>query len=575
MTRHAPAPAPSCSWRGRPARTSLYSLLRWTALAAAAALLPACGPSASGPQSGPVLSSPLDVPGGTIVQLTTTGTQARPEVNNAGDVVWQGQDGGDWAIFYYRAADGTISQLSPNDGDATYPVITNTGLVYWHDGTDGTGGARIYRHDLDSGQTDVLLDGIQVSGAMDADDTGNIVWYGGQFSLNNEIYLYSAATGSAMQLTSNSVTDSDPVLAYHGWVVWQGADRTGQGDSELFAYDPGSGQTTQLTDNAVHDSYADANGQGKVVWEQAPNGSPDNEVLQLQLGSVASPVTLSTGTGSAYRPRINELGDVVWQQWDGSDYEIMLLRAGSASPEAVTDDDLFDSDAVINDNGAMAWLGRADQGQEQVYLFTPTTAPANAPPVAVAGSDVQAVVDEAVHLDGNASYDPDGDPLTFVWSLDSRPGGSATGLTGAHTSMPTLVPDVPGAYGVSLVVNDGTVDSAPSFLTVTAISLEEAVDQAVQALGAAAAGLDEASFKNSNMKNALSNKIAAVMHMIDQGDYAQALSKLQNDILGKTDGCAVSGAPDSNDWIETCSEQAVLYPVVMDLIGYLEHLVNP
>jgi PKD domain len=421
----------------------------------------------------------------------------------------------------------------------------------------------------------VLLDGIQVSGAMDADDTGNIVWYGGQFSLNNEIYLYSAATGSAMQLTSNSVTDSDPVLAYHGWVVWQGADRTGQGDSELFAYDPGSGQTTQLTDNAVHDSYADANGQGKVVWEQAPNGSPDNEVLQLQLGSVASPVTLSTGTGSAYRPRINELGDVVWQQWDGSDYEIMLLRAGSASPEAVTDDELFDSDAVINDNGAMAWLGRADQGQEQVYLFTPTTAPANAPPVAVAGSDVQAVVDEAVHLDGNASYDPDGDPLTFVWSLDSRPGGSATGLTGAHTSMPTLVPDVPGAYGVSLVVNDGTVDSAPSFLTVTATSLEEAVDQAVQALGAAAAGLDEASFKNSNMKNALSNKIAAVMHMIDQGDYAQALSKLQNDILGKTDGCAVSGAPDSNDWIETCSEQAVLYPVVMDLIGYLEHLVNP
>ncbi len=85
--------------------------------------------------------------------------------------------------------------------------------------------------------------------------------------------------------------------------------------------------------------------------------------------------------------------------------------------------------------------------------------------------------------------------------------------------------------------------------------------------------LDEVSLKNANMKNALGNKITAVLEMINQGRYEAALQKLQEDILAKTDGCAETGEPDKNDWILTCDEQDEIYQLITEAIGYLESLM--
>jgi len=81
-------------------------------------------------------------------------------------------------------------------------------------------------------------------------------------------------------------------------------------------------------------------------------------------------------------------------------------------------------------------------------------------------------------------------------------------------------------------------------------------------------------FKNKNMQMALTNKLNALGLMIDQGYYAEALEKLQNDILRKTDGCATKGKPDSNDWIKACSTQGQIYPDVVDIIGILQGMVD-
>ena len=92
--------------------------------------------------------------------------------------------------------------------------------------------------------------------------------------------------------------------------------------------------------------------------------------------------------------------------------------------------------------------------------FTVTIA-ANQPPVANAGPD--RIVEQTyyqganVTLDGSGSYDPDGDPLTYSWTWA---GGSATGV-GPTVSFPL------GATTVTLVVNDGTVDSAPDTVIIT------------------------------------------------------------------------------------------------------------
>ena len=60
--------------------------------------------------------------------------------------------------------------------------------------------------------------------------------------------------------------------------------------------------------------------------------------------------------------------------------------------------------------------------------------------------------------------------------------------------------------------------------------------------------------------------------MIKLGLYEDALDKLQNDILQKTDGCATESSPDKNDWIITCENQAIVYPLILRAIELLERL---
>lgn len=100
---------------------------------------------------------------------------------------------------------------------------------------------------------------------------------------------------------------------------------------------------------------------------------------------------------------------------------------------------------------------------------------ANHRPVADAGTDVTQDSLAAVGLDGRASYDPDGDVLTYFWSFDRVPEGSVVTEReapfsenyGAETAT-TFRPDVVGTYIVSLVVKDPAgLESRPDYAVVT------------------------------------------------------------------------------------------------------------
>lgn len=85
--------------------------------------------------------------------------------------------------------------------------------------------------------------------------------------------------------------------------------------------------------------------------------------------------------------------------------------------------------------------------------------------------------------------------------------------------------------------------------------------------------LPPSSLKNGNMTNAFNNKINKVLDMIDEGLYENAIKKLKNDILKKTNGCATSGAPDRNDWIKDCEAQEEIYNLIMETIEMLENMI--
>ena len=86
--------------------------------------------------------------------------------------------------------------------------------------------------------------------------------------------------------------------------------------------------------------------------------------------------------------------------------------------------------------------------------------------------------------------------------------------------------------------------------------------------------LDPNSLKNENMKNALLNKIDEVLEMIDGGLYEDALSKLENDILAKMNGCSEIGEPDKNDWIITCEAQDIICPLIIETIEHVKGLME-
>lgn len=109
-----------------------------------------------------------------------------------------------------------------------------------------------------------------------------------------------------------------------------------------------------------------------------------------------------------------------------------------------------------------------------VPVVTPAPAPVvapvpvNAAPTGNAGADQSVFVGSTVVVDGGASHDGNGDPLTHKWSISTRPVTSGATLSSGTNVRPTFVADVAGIYIVTLVVNDGKIDAAPVTATIIA-----------------------------------------------------------------------------------------------------------
>lgn len=109
-------------------------------------------------------------------------------------------------------------------------------------------------------------------------------------------------------------------------------------------------------------------------------------------------------------------------------------------------------------------------------VITATTG--NIPPTADAGADQNIYTGNPVNLDGSGSLDPDFDPLNYLWTFVSIPGGSIldnAAIAGAATAMPSFTPDVDGNYNLQLQVDD-SVDFDNDNVVVFAVNAPPVAD---------------------------------------------------------------------------------------------------
>jgi hypothetical protein len=93
----------------------------------------------------------------------------------------------------------------------------------------------------------------------------------------------------------------------------------------------------------------------------------------------------------------------------------------------------------------------------------------NRAPVAAAGKDLRAVLQTSpvyVALDGAASFDPDGDDLTYRWDVVRAPSPLVLSRDQRKADKPVVGLPGPGLYIFSLVVSDDRDESTPDFVDV-------------------------------------------------------------------------------------------------------------
>jgi beta propeller repeat protein/parallel beta-helix repeat protein len=90
---------------------------------------------------------------------------------------------------------------------------------------------------------------------------------------------------------------------------------------------------------------------------------------------------------------------------------------------------------------------------------------ASATPVANASVDQSLELGTTVTLNGTASSDPDGGPITYNWTLSDKPSASVATIQNPTTNNPTFTPDLVGFYTFKLVVTDQYgVNSTPDYM---------------------------------------------------------------------------------------------------------------
>ncbi len=234
---------------------------------------------------------------------------------------------------------------------------------------------------------------------------------------------------------------------------------------------PSQGSTTTLSNPSIVNPAFVTDEKGTYVVQLIVNdGTIDSAPSQVSISDVNSPPVANAGPNKSI-----QVGTVV--HLDGSHstdvdgdtlvYSWSILSAPSGSTAALSDPHAVQPTFTADLLGNYVIQLVVNDGTANGQPATVTISTNDVPPVANAGPNQTVTVGTLVTLNGTGSADSDGHPLTFSWSLLTKPAGSVAALISPNSSQPTFQADLPGDYVVQLMVNDGFLNSVPANVTIS------------------------------------------------------------------------------------------------------------
>ncbi|MCG3116645.1 MAG: PKD domain-containing protein [Candidatus Manganitrophus sp. SA1] len=222
----------------------------------------------------------------------------------------------------------------------------------------------------------------------------------------------------------------------------------------------------------VNDGQADSAFDEGVVTAAPPNNPPVAHAGPDQSVATGSLVMLD-GSGSS-----DPDGDRLTYDWR---FVSLPTGSGAVLADSTTVSPVFTAD--LSGEYVIQLIVSDGIVQSAVDIVVVVAAIPNAAPTANAGPDQTVQKGNVVTLNGSGSFDPDGDPLTYLWNFVSIPAGSGATLTHPATVSPTFTADRSGDYVIRLVVNDGLADSPPDSLVVISVNDPPVADAGADQFG--------------------------------------------------------------------------------------------
>jgi ELWxxDGT repeat protein len=471
------------------------------------------GPAGSDPRSfvtagGLVFFKALDAAGASHL-WRSDGTEAgtfplkavtasiEPPVAIGGTVFFAGLDGG---IELWRT-DGTlegtvlVKDLSTSIGGGSPTNLTAVGpVLFFVAGADDGGGRELWRSDGTAAGTSRVKDIFPGSNSSNpdsltavggllffraTDNTGSSMFWrsdgseAGTFRIEN---VHAVGPSGSIQCATSPVSQ---LFDFGGTLFFAGTANDGTGNLELWRSDG-----TQAGTFRVKDIFPGPNPSspycfvdvGGTLFFAANDGTSGQELWRtdgteagtirvrdiLPGGGNSTPSFLTNAGGTLFFTASDASAGELWRS-DGTEagtFRVADVNPGGASrPES-----------LVHAGGKLFFSANEGvRGREPWILVR------DLEPVAEAGPDQ--TVDEGadVSLDGRASSDPNGDPLSYEWE---QVGGPTVALSDPTTAQPRFVaPTVPSGGATltfRLTVSDGTHTSAADTVNITVKNVNQA-----------------------------------------------------------------------------------------------------